>query len=157
MNGHCIRKKSDITEATKSESEERIAPIFTLHPTYLPFGANFSLMHANPCLLLDLVAEFAFVEIAAEPNRSVLSGFKPPFKEIITYRWGDSEIPENAIVFSNEWLDAQPFKRFLFSAMEDRWMELGVREEKGHLKESPLSFTDSVTQSFPSLWKRLSR
>ena len=97
------------------------------------------------------LAEFAFVEIAAEPNRSVLSGFKLPFKEIITYRWGDSlEIPENAIVFSNEWLDAQPFKRFLFSAMEDRWMELGVREEKGHLKESPLSFTDSVTQSFPS-------
>ena len=70
---------------------------------------------------------YSFVEIAAEPKCSVLNQVDHPFKSSITFRLGDTiKIPKYSIVFSNEWLDAQPFKRFKFDAISGEWMEIGV-------------------------------
>ena len=70
---------------------------------------------------------YSFIEIAAEPECSILNQIDHPFGSSITYRLGDTiEIPQHSIVFSNEWLDAQPFKRFRFDATKKEWMEIGV-------------------------------
>ena len=116
-----------------------------------PLWGELLVAACNSLLVPHPLSEFSFVEIAAEPNHSVLSGVEQEFKKVITYNFGDSlVIPQHSIVFSNEWLDAQPFKRFLFSSKEERWLELGVCEENGYLKETPLDRTDSITQSFPA-------
>ena len=74
--------------------------------------------------------DFSFVEIGAEPESNSLANEEHPFKEIKTIRLGEKlEIPPNAIVFSNEWLDAQPFKRFRFDEESKQWHEIGVRIE----------------------------
>ena len=63
------------------------------------------------------LSEFVFVEIAAEPNQATLAGLDHPFASLETIHLNDPiQIPDRAIVFSNEWLDAQPFKRFRYSA-----------------------------------------
>jgi SAM-dependent MidA family methyltransferase len=70
---------------------------------------------------------YTFIEIAAEPDCSILNQIDHPFESTMTYRLGDSiEIPYQSIVFSNEWLDAQPFKRFRFDGTQKEWMEIGV-------------------------------
>ena len=66
-----------------------------------------------------------FVEIGAEPGRSVLEGVPHPFRTVETRRLGDSlSLPDNCIIFSNELFDAQPFRRFRRQAAH--WVELGV-------------------------------
>ena len=46
-----------------------------------------------------------FVEIAAEPGRSIMNGLEIPFRTSSTIRLGDPiKIPKNSITFSNEWL-----------------------------------------------------
>jgi len=70
--------------------------------------------------------ECSFVEIGAEPGGCVLDGVEHHFKETLTLRLGDVlEIPDTAIVFANEWLDAYPFHRVCFDS-EKGWQELGV-------------------------------
>ena len=70
---------------------------------------------------------YTFIEIAAEPGCSILNQIVHPFVSTMTYRLGDSvEIPDQSIVFSNEWLDAQPFKRFRFDGTKKEWREIGV-------------------------------
>lgn len=84
--------------------------------------------------------EYTFVEIAAEPGCSVLENVDHPFSSSVSIRLGDPiEIPDLAIVFSNEWLDAQPFKRFRFDASEKRWREIGVCLSEGKLTEYAMS------------------
>lgn len=83
---------------------------------------------------------FTFVEIAAEPGCSVLDNIDHPFCSSVTLRLHDPiEVPEQAIIFSNEWLDAQPFKRFRFDATNQRWWEIGVSLEEGKLVESAMT------------------
>jgi len=69
----------------------------------------------------------AFVEIAAEPGRSLLDSLdRPPFASGRVIRQGEAiRIDGPAVVFANEWLDALPFHRLVFRA--GRWRECGVR------------------------------
>lgn len=70
--------------------------------------------------------EITFVEIGAEPHAAILDGHPHPFRATTTLRVGSTlEIPAQAVVFSNELFDAQPFRRLRFLA--GRWHELGVR------------------------------
>ena len=78
---------------------------------------------------------YTFVEIAAEPDRSVLQGVEHNFGATKTIRLFDSlDIPPKAIVFANEWLDAQPFRRFRFDKAQG-WLELGVEVTESGLRE----------------------
>ena len=84
--------------------------------------------------------KYTFVEIAAEPDCSVLDNVNHPFSSSISIRLHDPfEIPDLAIVFSNEWLDAQPFKRFRFDASGKKWREIGVCYKEGKLTEHEMS------------------
>ena len=77
-----------------------------------------------------------FVEIAAEPGRSITNGLEIPFRTSSTIRLGDPiKIPKNSIVFSNEWLDAQPFKRFQYLEKEKKWREIEIIYDQGLFKE----------------------
>jgi len=78
---------------------------------------------------------YTFVEIAAEPDRSVLQGVEHNFGATKTIRLFDSlDIPPQAIVFANEWLDAQPFRRFRFDK-DQGWLERGVEVTECGLRE----------------------
>lgn len=69
--------------------------------------------------------ECTFVEIGAEPGQKHLSEAAGIFAETKTFRLGETfEIPEKAVVFANELLDAQPFHRLVFK--EGKWREIGV-------------------------------
>lgn len=77
---------------------------------------------------------FDFVEIGAEPGRSVLEGVPHRFRRQATLRLGDPlEIQGPAVVFANELFDAQPFRRFLRRGGD--WREIGVALRDGELTE----------------------
>jgi SAM-dependent MidA family methyltransferase len=110
------------------------------------------LNHAN-------LKEYTFVEIAAEPNCSILDSFDHPFDSTLTLRLNDPfKVPPKSIVFSNEWLDAQPFKRFRFDSKTQKWNEIGVSLIEGEFKESelstnhPFSFPTDVTDQYTIDW-----
>ena len=72
------------------------------------------------------LGKYTFVEIGAEPESSVLQGVDHSFVDTRTICVGDEiVIPAEAIVFANEWLDAQPFRRFRFDKKKG-WVERGV-------------------------------
>ncbi len=82
--------------------------------------------------------EVTFMEIGAEPGRSVLEGVPHPFRTVEIRRLGDSlSIPEHSVVFSNELFDAQPFRRFRRQA--GQWIELGVHLTTAGLSEVELT------------------
>jgi SAM-dependent MidA family methyltransferase len=84
--------------------------------------------------------DFTFVELGAEPSGrpgggGILAETKHPFGGARTVAVGeDLQLQGPCIVFANELLDAQPFRRFIFR--QGAWRELGValREDPG---ESP--------------------
>jgi SAM-dependent MidA family methyltransferase len=68
---------------------------------------------------------YALCEIGAEPGAGVFGTDTAPFAKMETRSLGDSlKPPSHAIVFANEWLDAQPFNRLVFR--RGVWRELGV-------------------------------
>lgn len=68
------------------------------------------------------IADFEFYEIGAEPNTRIIENSK-------VARLGDPiEIPPNAVVISNELLDARPFSRFRFDG--GQWRKGFVEIEK---------------------------
>jgi len=78
--------------------------------------------------------DHAFVEIGAEPGRSVLAGVSHPFKRIQTLRVGEPlTIEGECVVFSNELFDAQPFVRTVYRG--GRWHEVGVQLKVDHFVE----------------------
>ena len=87
---------------------------------------------------LNLLADqdpqnFTFVEIAAEPDSTILEDIEHPFRGHLIIRLGDPiQIPERSIVYSNEWLDAQPFKKFRFDGKQSKWKEIfvGIKENQ---------------------------
>ncbi|MDG0964903.1 MAG: SAM-dependent methyltransferase [Opitutales bacterium] len=103
------------------------------------FGSLWGEMIVDACkkIISDQeIEKYTFIEIAAEPGCSILENVEHPFSSSIIYRLGDIiEIPSPAIVFSNEWLDAQPFKRFRYYTSEKRWREIGVQLLDGELSE----------------------
>ncbi|MBE7540117.1 MAG: SAM-dependent methyltransferase [Opitutaceae bacterium] len=109
----------------------------------------FTAMSANPVFghlvaaaIVSLLGKFdpasmTFVEIGAEPGRSVFENIPHPFRSAKTLRVKDPLLIEGpSVVFSNELLDAQPFRRFRRS--EDQWIELGVQITDGGLIETCL-------------------
>lgn len=75
--------------------------------------------------------ELGFVEIGAEPGRSVLDGIPHPFRSARTLRVGEPlELEGKLVVFSNELFDAQPFHRVV--GRDGAWRELGVRMADRH-------------------------
>lgn len=70
---------------------------------------------------------FIFVEFGPESETGLVGALEAsPFKETVLLRPGDPlEIPPEAIVFSNELFDAQPFRRF--QRARGTWLEAGVR------------------------------
>jgi len=96
---------------------------------------------------------YTFVEIAAEPDRSVLQGVEHDFGATQTIRLFDSlDIPPKAIVFANEWLDAQPFRRFRFDKSQG-WMERGVEVMESGLQEIDLHQSGDI----PTYLKEISQ
>lgn len=78
-------------------------------------------------LLRGSLAEFTFVEIGPENKGGIVEHLDSiPFKECRVIRPGDPlDLPARSVVFSNELLDAQPFRRFVFRQGE--WLESVVR------------------------------
>lgn len=78
--------------------------------------------------------QFTFVEIGAEPGRSVLDGVAHPFRQTKTLRVGEPlVISGTCVVFSNELFDAQPFRRFVREG--GAWKERVVCELDNRLVE----------------------
>ncbi len=95
---------------------------------------------------------YTFVEIAAEPDRSVLQGVEHNFGATKTIRLFDPlDIPPQAIVFANEWLDAQPFRRFRFDK-DQGWLERGVEVTECGLREIDMHQSDDA----PAFLKEIS-
>ncbi len=99
--------------------------------------------------LLGLVAprDFALVEIGAEPGAGVFGADAGPFARVETRRLGESLAPPpRAVIFANEWLDAQPFHRFVFR--RGGWRELGVQVNGAELAEVELPEISPAAQAF---------
>jgi len=87
---------------------------------------------------------YTFIEIGSESPNGVLDGVAHPFKSVRTLRLGEPlNISGQCIVFSNELLDAQPFRRFI--GRSDGWHELGVALRDDRLVEFELA---KVNESF---------
>jgi len=82
---------------------------------------------------------FTFVEIGAEPGSSTLDGIENPFEQVRVIRLGDTfNVPKRAIIYSNELLDAQPFKRFRYHQEAEDWLEIFVALKGDEFKEIDL-------------------
>jgi SAM-dependent MidA family methyltransferase len=82
-------------------------------------------------------SSYDLIELAAEPGGGVFGKEAEPFARVETRRLGDSPVlPDRVVVFANEWLDAQPFHRFVFR--RGAWRELGVRIGDAALEEIEL-------------------
>jgi len=96
------------------------------------------------------LSSFTFVEIAAEPQTSTLTEVEHSFAEVHTIRLNSPiQIPPHSIVFCNEWLDAQPFRRFQFSSLDQSWQELGVIIDGDSLTETVLPEPPDLPAIFP--------
>jgi SAM-dependent MidA family methyltransferase len=81
----------------------------------------------------DAAGAYDFVELGAEPGRSVLAGVTHPFRSTRALRVGEPlHVDGAAIVFSNELFDAQPFHRLGYRA--GAWRERGVALEDDRLQ-----------------------
>jgi len=93
----------------------------------------------------NLATNYALLELAAEPGAGIFGQEAAPFAQTESRRLGDSLIPPNrAVVFANEWLDAQPFHRFVFRRGE--WREIGVHIKGDRLEEIELPEFSTVAQ-----------
>ena len=74
----------------------------------------------------ELATQSTFVEIAAEPGRSLLHNLEStPFTDSKVIRQGEPIAVNGPVVlFANEWLDALPFHRLIFK--DGSWRERGV-------------------------------
>jgi SAM-dependent MidA family methyltransferase len=99
--------------------------------------------------------QFTFVEIGAEPadragGGSVLGDLPHPFGGVRTVSLGEAvALTGPCVVFANELLDAQPFRRFVFR--KDAWQELGVSLRENRLIEIELPITPSADGRFGDL------
>jgi SAM-dependent MidA family methyltransferase len=106
-------------------------------------GPLFGELIASACasLLEGDPAETTFVELGAEPDRSILHDADHPFRASDVRHLGDPlSLKGNLVVFSNELLDAQPFRRFV--ARGQRWIERGVMWTGEQLTETDWADAD---------------
>ena len=98
-------------------------------------------------------AYFTFVEIAAEPDTSLLSHLEShPFAAGRVIRQGEPiQLEGRIIIFANEWLDSLPFHRLIFRG--NAWRERGVSlNADGRLVEVLL---DQLTPEVAAVANRL--
>ncbi len=99
--------------------------------------------------------DFTFVEIGAEPGQGgrpagVLAGVAHAFGAARTVAVGEAAVLAGpCIVFANELLDAQPFRRHVFRA--GAWRELGVALRGEELVETELPITPAPDGRFGDL------
>lgn len=88
------------------------------------------------------------VEIACEPDAGLFSQHYSPFAKSLALPLGSPlKIPAQAVVFANEWLDAQPFHRFVRT--ENQWRELGLHlGPNGELTEGILPASSAAARHF---------
>lgn len=88
-----------------------------------------------------------FVEIAAEPGNALVHHWPHhPFAKTQVIRQGEPmQVAGPIVIFANEWLDALPFHRLLFT--NGQWRERGVfSPQKGQLQEVLLdAFSPAVS------------
>lgn len=104
-------------------------------------------------LLSGEAASHSFVEIAAEPESSLLTHLnRQPFADERVIRLGEAiRIVGATVVFANEWLDALPFHRLIFR--QGAWRERGVAlDHDGQLREVLL---DALTPEVAAVAGRL--
>jgi SAM-dependent MidA family methyltransferase len=100
-------------------------------------------------------ADFTFVEIGVEPGPSgepagILAGRPHPFGAARTVRVGEeAALGGDCIVFANELLDAQPFRRLVFR--RGAWRELGVALQGDQLAETELPIAPGADGRFGDL------
>jgi len=90
----------------------------------------------------DAAARHTFVELGAEPGRSVLAGVVHPFAAVRTLRLGDPlTLSGDCVVFSNELFDAQPCVRTVHrgGGWRERTVELTA---DGTLAEGEVPYPD---------------
>ena len=81
--------------------------------------------------------DYTFVEIGAEPGSGILQSAVHPFAGARILRLGEAlELSGPCVVFSNELFDAQPCRHLVRRG--GQWLELGVEEDKGSLRECAL-------------------
>jgi SAM-dependent MidA family methyltransferase len=93
--------------------------------------------------------KYTFVEIAAEPESCLFPSLTHPFGDYKVIRLGeDLVIPPLSIVYSNEWLDAQPFRRFSYSKQGGSWHEHAVKTQGTKIREiiidKPVKMEDGI-------------
>jgi SAM-dependent MidA family methyltransferase len=94
----------------------------------------------------DSPQDHTLVEIAAEPGVGAFGNDAGPFGALTTHRLGDALAPPaRAVVFANEWLDAQPFHRWVYR--HGAWRELGVRVDGPALTETELPEWSSAAEA----------
>jgi SAM-dependent MidA family methyltransferase len=98
------------------------------------------------------LADFTFVEIAAEPNHGLLQSVAHPFKCNRILRLDETlQITGKTVVFANEWLDALPFHRLCF--YQGFWRECGVTlDQNDNLHEC---FLPMLTPAVQAAYDRL--
>jgi SAM-dependent MidA family methyltransferase len=92
----------------------------------------------------DAARRHNFVELGAEPGRSVLDGIAHPFAAVRTVRLGDPIVLSgDCVVFSNELFDAQPCVRTVYrgGVWRERIVELAA---DGTLAEGEAPYPDDV-------------
>lgn len=94
--------------------------------------------------LPDAPENYTFVELGPESHGGIIGTGSPhPFKEVRLIRPNEPlEIPDKAVVFSNELFDAQPFQRFVWNG--HAWQEAAVR-----LSEAGVSWTFIAPSDLP--------
>jgi SAM-dependent MidA family methyltransferase len=109
-------------------------------------------MGAINSLLRTPLSGFTFIEIGPENGEGIIQHLDSvPFHSCTVIRPDDPiEIPPKSIVFSNEVLDAQPFRRFVHKNGE--WLETVVQFGKGTLSlalQPPLQSLPDLPESAP--------
>lgn len=87
------------------------------------------------------------VELGAEPSGGAMAQYASHFSDYRPIGVADAmDIPERAVVFANELLDAQPFHRFIVS--DGRWQERGVQLTENGLDDVLLPEANTEAAAF---------
>ncbi len=124
---HRNRTRVELRQDTDFYTASSLGPIF----------GELVVAGAQQLLGCHWATDFPFVEIGAEPSGGILDGQASSFAQILTIHVGDPlRLPEQAVVFSNELFDAQPFHRMIWRA--GAWRETGVAWQNEKLMEVEL-------------------
>ncbi|QYY36339.1 SAM-dependent methyltransferase [Ruficoccus sp. ZRK36] len=100
-------------------------------------------------LLPGQSSDYALVELGVEPGKGTLAAQAGDFAAYHEIGAGqDMQMPERAVVFANELLDAQPFHRFIYQ--HDTWQERGVKVDAETLSDTLLPSPSPEAQPFLS-------